>query len=400
MSIFADMKKILTTLIAAALCFAANAQDIIVTNDGDAIKAYNLEMAGSSVFYQSKDDKDAPIQKISKADVLIIKMKDGTKIDPNAEPKASKEAEAAPALVDNTVKLSGDAAAKNASLIADFNRELTWEPDEKFLKKHQGKVGNGYTGIMWVSEDSQLHNGEITVSFQRGYNSELEQDKEVKFTDYNGNYFGYPLVLIKVKNNTDKMIYLDLANCFIMCGDESSPFYVPEVKTVTNTKSNASTSEYTQIKTENNKVKSSDHSYISGNSSTVTKVKEAQRYVSVAPKSTLSLDAQPICKNDYGKQEEMYMRYSWLYMNQSIFPFTNTPYGKILDIDEADSPFTFGSYISYSFSPDHSNPHSLQTEMYLRYVMCTSATSLFAYTIEGNFHKRYPFWIPFFVEKD
>lgn len=388
------MKRILITLLVAAFSFAAGAQNIIVTNDGDSIKAYNLEMTGSSVFYQQKEDKDAPILKINKSEILIIKMQDGTKIDPNAEEPAQ---EAAPAA---SVKLSGNAAAKNASLIADFNRELTWEPDEKFLKKHQGKIGNGYTGIMWVREDSQLHNGEITVSYQRGYDADSDHDKEIKYSDYTGNNFADPVVIVKVQNNTDKMIYLDLSNCFVMCGEESYPFYVPEIKTVTNTNSSASASEYTQVKTEENKVKASDHTYVSGSTSTVTKVKEAQRYVSVAPKSTLALDPQPLCKEGHGKQNQMYIKYNWLYMSPSVFPFTNTPYGKILDIDEADSPFTFGSYIYYSFNADHSDAHSLHTELYLKYVMCTSSQALFAYTIDGGFHKRYHFWVPFYVTND
>ena len=394
-------RHIIISLFALLLGVAAGAQNIIVTNEGDAIKAYNVELAGNSVFYQASEAADAPIQKISKADILIIKMQDGTKLDPNAAPQAAAQA-AAPAPAPSTegiVKISGDAAAKNAAMIADFNRVLTWEPDEKFLKKHQGKIGNGYAGIMWVEDDSQLHNGEVTISYQRLYQGGVST-AENGVSDYRSDLFFNPFVVVKVKNNTDRIIYLDLASCFVICGEDSSPFYSPEITSVTNTDTRASRSEYTDVKVSDDKLKSSDHTYVSGSTSTVTKVKEAQQYVTVAPKATLSLEAQPICKSTTGRSNQMYNNFGSLYLGREAFPFRNTPYGQIFDIDEADSPFHFGTCVTYSFNSDHSDAHTIRTEMYLKYVMCTSSTALFAYTIEGNFHNRYPFWVPFYVPNE
>lgn len=89
-----------------------------------------------------------------------------------------------------------------------------------------------------------------------------------------------------------------------------------------------------------------------------------------------------------------------LRMTKSVFPFTNTQYGQIFEFSEAESPFQFGTCVSYSFKPDHSDMHTIRTELYLKYVMCTSSSALFSYTIEGDFHKRYPFWVPFYVGND
>lgn len=377
-----------------ALGLSAAAQNIIVTSSGDPIKAYNIEMAGNSVFYQTEEAENAPIQKINKADILIIKMQDGTKVDPNEAPK--KE-EAPAALNGNMLSLSGDVAAKNAELIADFNKVMTWEPDDKFYKKGQGKVGNGYAGIMWIDEGSQLYNGEVTISYQRLYDSGLTVGDKGPVSPYRSDSFNNPMVAVKVKNNTDKIIYLDLASSFVICGEDSSPYYVPVTTTVSNVNTTKSTSEYTNVKVEDDKIKSNDRTYVSGNTSTVTSVKEAQRYISVAPRATLTLDPMPICKSNLDRDSQMYNNFGNLYMSKRVFPFANTQYGQILDLEESDSPFTFGSCVTYSFDPEHSDLRSIRTELYLKYVMCTSSTALFPYTIEGNFHQRYPFWVPFYV---
>lgn len=393
------MKKFSALLIIAlAMGISASAQNIIVTNEGESIKAYNLELAGSSIFYQTSTESNAPIQKMSKADILIIKMEDGTKVDPNAS-EQPQQGTPAPQ-IGSIVPLNGNAASENARQIAEFNRELTWEPDEKFLKKHQGKIGNGYAGIMWVSENSQLYNGDVTISYQRVYDSGASVMGSNPVTDYRSNIFVNPMVIVKVKNNTDRMIYLDLASCFVICGEDSTPYFVPVTTTVSNTNTSSKSSEYVDVKVSDDKVKASDHTYVSGSTSSVTSVKEAQQYLSVAPKATLSLEPMPICSNGLQRSGQMYSYLSSLYLGRSVFPFENTPYGEVLDIDEQDSPFQFGSCVTYSFNPDHSDVRTIRTELYLKYVMCTSSTALFAYTIEGDFHKRYPFWVPFYVSND
>ena len=58
--------------------------DILVTQTGESIKVYNLDItSGENVYYTLQDSENAPLQKILKSDVLIIKKADGTKIDPS-----------------------------------------------------------------------------------------------------------------------------------------------------------------------------------------------------------------------------------------------------------------------------------------------------------------------------
>lgn len=386
------MKRFLFFFLFALVAgFSAGAQNIIVTSEGDAIKAFNLEMTDSSVFYQEQQADDAPIKKIDRKNILIIKMQDGTKVDPNAP----VEAESAPVMpTEGVVKISGKVAEDNAALIADFNKVLTWEPDAKFFKKGQGKIGNGYAGIMWVREDSQLYNGEVTVSYHRVIGAGESQLDGPMSSDYRTDSFYYPMVSVKVRNNTDKNIYLDLASCFVVCGDDSMPIYVPETRTVTNASSNSDKREYQSLEVTDNGISSSDRVHVSDHSSSVTRVREAQQFVTVAPKATLSLDPKPVCWRLSG---DVHTNIMSVRISGRIFPYTDTPYGGIYEFDVENSPLELGSCVTYSFNADHSDAHVLRTELYLKYAMCTSSTALFAYTIDGDFHNRYQYWVPFYV---
>ena len=87
------MKKIFTlfaTLLMA--CLLAYSQDIIVKNDGSVINAYRTDYQGQFVYYQTEDTDEAPILRIKKEDILVIRLADGTAITPNAtQPEPSND---------------------------------------------------------------------------------------------------------------------------------------------------------------------------------------------------------------------------------------------------------------------------------------------------------------------
>lgn len=73
----------------------AGEPDILVTQSGESMKVYNLEMSLNTVFYTLAEDANAPVQKIAKKDVLIIKKADGSIIDLNKAVAAATELETA-----------------------------------------------------------------------------------------------------------------------------------------------------------------------------------------------------------------------------------------------------------------------------------------------------------------
>lgn len=62
------------------LSISVKGQDLIVTQTGETIKAYRTDVGNNTVYYQLEDNDESPILSISKSEVLIIKMQDGTKI--------------------------------------------------------------------------------------------------------------------------------------------------------------------------------------------------------------------------------------------------------------------------------------------------------------------------------
>ena len=81
MVIMNSMKRLFVILVISALSVtAAKAQDLIVTQEGETIKAYRTDVGKAAVYYRLEDNEETPILSIPKYEVLIIKMQDGTKI--------------------------------------------------------------------------------------------------------------------------------------------------------------------------------------------------------------------------------------------------------------------------------------------------------------------------------
>lgn len=69
--------------------FAEDNVDIIVTNEGESLKVYNIDYSSADFCYYTTEPKSDDLKRIKKSDVLLIKLADGTKIDPNATQKSS-----------------------------------------------------------------------------------------------------------------------------------------------------------------------------------------------------------------------------------------------------------------------------------------------------------------------
>ena len=78
------MKRLLFVILMSGLFTSyLMAQDIIVTNDGESLKVYNIDISETVIYYQLTQDANAEIKRIPRNNVLIIRKADGTKIDPN-----------------------------------------------------------------------------------------------------------------------------------------------------------------------------------------------------------------------------------------------------------------------------------------------------------------------------
>lgn len=73
------MKRLLIFTVMTCAFSNMNAQDVLITQDGELLNVYGLEISDNAVFYKTEDKTGAPIQRIGKEEILMIKRKDGTK---------------------------------------------------------------------------------------------------------------------------------------------------------------------------------------------------------------------------------------------------------------------------------------------------------------------------------
>ena len=74
------IKELLLIGLFVLFTFVVKAQDLIVKQDGETIKAFRTDVGKTAVYYRLEDDEESPLLTISKSDVLIIKMQNGEKI--------------------------------------------------------------------------------------------------------------------------------------------------------------------------------------------------------------------------------------------------------------------------------------------------------------------------------
>ena len=229
--------RLLALIAACMVCLYASSQDMIVTNEGTALKVYNLEVSSNSVFYQLEDKPDAPIQKILKSDILIIKKADGTKLDFSAPTQPTAPA-ATPAASQSGVtkvtveNLSAEAKAANEALIAKYNQIYDTNVGE--IKKNSN-AGWAY-GRLGVTNKSVLENEDIAINIETGYAWEGDQLKLHNLFEYSSP--DNVRIQFSISNKTDNTIYIDLGNTFYVSMGQSFPYYVP-VSTTTSSGSSS-----------------------------------------------------------------------------------------------------------------------------------------------------------------
>ena len=220
---------------------ATMAQDMLVTNEGKSMTIYNLEISDQSIFFQLSDKADAPLQKMLKKDVLIIKKADGTKLDLNAPqaeapiqtPQPAEQEESGIVYV-TPETLSPEAKAANDALIAKYNQPV------KFQISKEKRIGNNAAAalaVFGVKENSVLSNEdiEIKITFVGMYYNKKKGN--IVESPYNDNGYHHPALQFSIKNKTNRTIYLDLGNTFYISMEQSTCFYTPSSTTTTSSSS-------------------------------------------------------------------------------------------------------------------------------------------------------------------
>lgn len=189
------MKKqiILTMLSLAALNVAA--QDVVVKKDGSTILAKVLEVNQDNIKYKKYSNRKGPTYTIRISDVMTINYENGEKDTFDVSATTASESQSSQKMIERK------AAGNNRQLIAKYNAPITLNP-----KEQSKKPADKYILIFGVTENSILSNDDIEITYKKNRRNNIFEDDERSY--------GRISYKINIRNKTNKVIYIDKANCF------------------------------------------------------------------------------------------------------------------------------------------------------------------------------------------
>lgn len=373
---------------------SAFAQDVMITKDGDVKNVYEVEVGTNAVFYKSEDKADAAILRINKADVYMIKRKDGTKYDMgngndtanNNQTFLNHQTHISTPVV---ASLSAEAQRRNEEAIRRVN-----DYNPKYLGNDTDKRCKRLLCLMGYGKNSQIINDDIEIECVTGA---LNFDKlkkgikegtfsgaarnDIPFKDFATQFYANPGIKLRVKNKSDKTLYLDLGNTFIMRKGVATAYYVPSSTSTSNSSSSGIGVNLGAVAGAvgiGGALGTLAGGIGVGSNSTSGTVNTtySQRLISVPPMSVKELDVQMMFTNieiycdGFGIQgslnADFYLQPEFSFATKEGGYYYN---GEIHNFSEETSPVKFGFFVSYSDEENCQNEKKLAFNLYLRQVI-------------------------------
>ena len=347
-----------------------SAQDVLVTQQGDVHKVYEIEIGGSSIFYKLENTPNATIQKIDKSQVLMIKYQDGRKEIIGEEKKSSW----APALQEPIKSSKSDEGENEADNEANKQKIEAFNQTQQisYIGSRKKKKAKFIYGLFNVKSDSKLEDKNVEISVITVRANEAETSRAyLSHVHTRGGTPTHNGIVVSVKNKTDKTIYLDLGNTFFMRNNSPSPYYIPSATQITSgTSTGASVNMGAvanalgvggTIGTLANGVNVGGGTLNS--SSTIT---YAQRVIPVPAHSTKKLDLQLLFPENltkiYGSKfiHQTNHRLHCLFDKEEIIKI-----GEERLFTETDSPIQWGVHLIYDTSENITSPKKLSASFYV-----------------------------------
>jgi hypothetical protein len=357
-------KSSLLFLFFVLLSIHVMAQDVIITEDGDARKVFNVEVSGQSVFFTLIDKPDAAIQKMDKSKVLMIKHKDGTREVFSGESAEKSQVVSAPSPSVSTASAPtesaeelADAKATNDKILQMYYGTGAVTP----IGKTKGKEANfAYIQFHPTSKSVFADNNlvcDVTMEMPR---------------DIDG-YFVYSASL-QLQNTSDRTIYVDLGNTFFIRSSESSPYYIPSATSTTTGTSggvgfNLGAAASALGVGGAAGTLASGMSVGGGSSKSSSTVTYSQRIIAIPPRSRAKLEPMALfpCSDQstYGGRIITFRfdKHSYRAI-LALGKGNNVKDGNMMTFNENNSQITWGSFITYSFDENATTAKHLNFSFY------------------------------------
>ncbi|MDD6736787.1 MAG: hypothetical protein PUE03_01150 [Prevotella sp.] len=350
-------KTLLFTMFSAAAIDVA-AQDIIIMRNGDEVEAKVTKVSSNEVEYHKWSNLEGPVYSVDKADVFMVKYKNGEK-DVFDNVKAKKD-DARKTESDSSTPQYVEAvpAANNQELISLYNKEVKIQTG-----KQNGKDADHCFPILGVASTSIMATDEVEVRIvtltvevtEPGYPESVE-----------GRY------ALEITNKTNKLLYIDLANSFrIEPNGKSKSYYNSESTTVTNSSSSGAglnLGAVTGALGVGGAIGTLASGTTVGGSSQggVSTTYTNNRILTIAPNSKQYLTEfkKVKIKREYKILSDLEEYKGFDYKKRGFIKKN-----EIISYTEKDSPFTTKHLINYSTEPDFKTYSTLQANLYIRKII-------------------------------
>lgn len=372
-----------------------NAQDVLITKEGDALKVWEVEISNNAVFYREQQTEDSPIKRINKNDLLMIKLQSGEKIIIGEETKTVDKTPAPTAASESASKiitisnLSPEAKAANDKIISTINaKDKIKILDDKSTEKKSNVVFARFLSTknsVFTNEDIEVSAKEISfyyytnikaADFSEYCSDEIKEDRSLRRRYVRG-------IIFFVKNKTNNPIFIDLGKSYFSSNSGSETYYVPTASSTHNSSSVGTGINLGNIADAfgvggvvgaiSNGINISG-SKTAGTTNTVY----SQRIISIPPMGKISLPHKKIVNKETIETEGIYVfnTYShggegegnvkniWLRIKRnSKNEFISG--GLVNEISYENSPLKISNFISYSFKEDCNISKSIKQELYI-----------------------------------
>ena len=275
--------------------------------------------------------------------------------------------------------VSEEVVKQNETMIRNHNlRSLVYDGT-----KRKGKDASTMFLALGVKPSSALYDGNLSVRLVPGYFSARDE----KFVPYSEvEYFSVlafsPYFVTELENHTDKTLYVDLGNSFVMRNQESSPYYVPSVTSSMSSSTGGGSvnlGAVTGAMGIGGAVGTLASGVNVGGSSTSGEVTTtyAQRVVAIPPMSVYRLS--PVLLAAKGQRMSDYVVCDKLsgfsgdcvdlFVSKSLPGIPELKIGDNLFFDEDDEVFNLSTFFTYSFSESMTESQKIKTDYYLKEIL-------------------------------
>ena len=357
-----------TITLSLGTALTVSAQDVLITQEGNAYKVYEIEIGGSSIFYKLENTPEATIQKMDKSQILMIKYQDGRKVIMGEEEIQTPSSETS--TNNQPSPLSEEMRKKNKEWIKLYNESAM--PTLK--KEAKPKQAIFLHCTMKFKEISIMFTNDLEVLIQSGRWEYKNSGTPKKFTLYseNGTNTYDPTILITLKNVSDRTLFIDMGNSFITRNGNSEPLYVPSSTTTSSSKSGGAGVNLGAVADALGVggvvgTLASGVNVGGGTTSGTSTVTYSQRVIAIPPKSTKQLDYMSFFKIGETTaffDAEKVDKYSHLISSRK-----NIKRGESQQWGEDDSPVQLSFFFTYSFEENCKANQTVNIQLYLKEIL-------------------------------